>query len=249
MSEDLSVKQSEYHGNSGIILEDPGTLHEDRTGLATCTAVWVTRRANWGSFPKINTAHPIFGYIGIESRSISFKGAFARCECNYAGIDANETEPVYELVVGLSEDPIDTHVDFVTKIGGKPSSPLHGAVFKHIKTGAKFYTGAVAPGDDGYVFDSFMLLIGSDKNPYAKVETYMEASCMTWKKSWNKRLDNNDISKVGHIDTPDGRPPSLKSPANWLNMGVTLTKRGTCYAATQEWRASGRAGWLREVYE
>lgn len=243
-----------YYGGTGIITEDYGTLHHDRTALATCTAVFRIKQTSWHQLPSINAAHPIFSFIGMESRDLSFSGGWAIAKCNYAGIDASAdgfTEPIYELVVGLSEEPIETHPDFVTKIGGTAKAPKHGAVFRHVDAGDAFgtaYAGHVPGSNVGWVFKEFQVFDGEQLNDFAKGEIYLSATQVTWRKTYNSKAKISDLNKVGKIDSPDGSPPPLKGDRNWLNMGVTSSKRGSCYQCVQEWRASGRRGWNKTVY-
>lgn len=235
-----------HYGKSGIITSDPGTLITDRTALATCTAVFMIKQSRWMELPDVGASHPIFTFIQMERRELSLRGAYAVASCSYAGIQYEFTQPVYELLVGLSDEPIETHIDFL-KFAGTPKKPLNGAIFRDLK-GNKVTAENPAQSDAGYVFDSFFVNVGGKLNKFAKVESYLESAQMTWKKTWNARASASDISKVGKIDSPDGGAPNLDPKRNWLNMGLSSTRRGSAYQMTMEWRASGRRGWIEEIY-
>lgn len=248
-----------YHGSTGIITEDYGTLHTDRTSLSTCTAVFKIKQTSWTSLPNVNTPHPIFGYIGMESRDLSFSGGWAIAKCSYAGIDDSSSEgtpPIYELVVGLSEEPIETHPKFVTDIAGTSVAPANGAVFEKLgNDGGIIATfSSTNPNPDqtnaNCVFKKFLTFKGKDLNPYAKGEVYLSATNMTWRKTYNIKASLSTIKNAGKIDRPEGSPPDLDpgGKINWLNMGINMTKRGSAYTCVQEWRASGRQGWNKTVY-
>ena len=243
----------EFHGSSRTILHDPGELMTDRKGLVTCTAVFYIVVQNFHELPDLGAKHPIFGGLGMESRKLSLKGAHAIAECNYAGVTINGRPGVdptitYELTVGLSEEPIETHPKFVTTLGGTPKNPGNGAIFRHAGTGALAYEGAPAPTDDGYVFDSFAPIYGGAQNPFAKVSAYLDSCAMTWRRTSVSPVSTSSVSKAGKIDTPSGNPPKLATGRNWLNMGVTQTQRGAAFVSSEEWRASGPNGWNADIY-
>lgn len=256
---DLTYQNIDYVGDSGVHIVEAGELQTDKYGLSTCTAKFRTRASNWASFPRMNTVHPIFSSLWGEKKSISFAGPWVYQTIGYAGLDPNDTggsnaaesAPIYELVVGLSEDHIETNPNFITFIGGKPTAPLNGCVFRlAIGENAGALTNGKAPAetDTGYVFDHF-LLIGADgkRNPYAKVESYMNATKITWRKTWVSTANPKDNKKAGYIDTPPGTPPSIE-PGNWLNMGFSSTQRGKVFMISESWMSSGPLGWLKPVY-
>lgn len=250
------IDKIDYFGNTGIIIEDLGTLVTDRTALYTCSAVFSIKRNNWKQLPGLGAPHPIFVFIGMEHRELSFKGAYARATCNYAGIDnqvSDFTNPVYELSLGLSEEPISTHPDFITKIAGTPISPLHGAIFEKNIAGAitTARAGKKPPetSNNDYAFKEFSIILEgtSTQNPFGGVSAYLDAQ-MTWKKTYNGRVHPSNISAAGTIERPDGPAPALGGARNWLNMGTTSSQRGSAVSISQEWRSSGRHGWNKLIY-
>lgn len=253
----------DYKGNPGVIITDYGSLKVDKKGLATCTAVFKTKQASWLSLPRLSAVHPIFGFIGVDSFEISFNDGWAISTVNYAGLDPtsrdkdneDESTPVYELVFGLSEEPIETHPDFVAKIGGTAKEPKNLATFsREAKTGG---VERIARASDpekltnaGYVFKEFETFdAAGNLNRLAKVSSYLNANQITWKKSFTRKTSISQIKKGGHIDEPQGPYPDFGDEfGNWLNMGTTQTQKGIAFTCSTEWRYSGRRGWDKDIY-
>lgn len=238
-----------YYGQRGLITSDLGELVTDYTGLSTATAQFKIQRAQFSLLPKMNTAHPVFTFLGMSKRRIYFDGPWACAQCDYGGFDPNEfgdfTAPVYELACGTEEEPIETHPKFATAdIAGTPSDPKNGAIFRHLESGALAYAGHAAASDDGYVFHSFK--VGTE---LYGIERYLDAGTIIWRKTQNFRRGFAAIlNSAGKIDTPEGPAPNLASPRNWLNMGTTTTIHGSAEQAVTEWRASGKRGWNTKIY-
>ena len=233
----------EYHGNLGVLMSDPGTLTTDRTKLQTCTAEFTCPANSFRSLPNIGSVHPIFGTITMERRVVSVKGAYAVAQCCYAGIDEDETAPVYETISGLCESPIETHPNF-TAFAGTPSAPINGANFRK----GDMIVNAASPsttGDSGYVFEGFDVMVGGVRNEFAGVTSYLEAGQITFRATWNVRKWVPG-SAAGKIGSPSGPAPAIVG--TWLDMGFTSTQRGSVYQVSREWRASGRRGWNAQIY-
>jgi hypothetical protein len=234
----------DYFGNLNVSLQEPGVLSTDKYGISSCTAKWRTPVDGWTNLPRINSNHPIFSTLTAIHRNISINGPWAYADIEYEGRDPLEgnasSTPIYELSRALNEDPISTHPDFVSKIGGTPTHPLNGAVFEWPANPGWGKTDGVTPAhsDVGAVFVQFTL-IGPDgkKNPYAKLETYLNPSKATWRKTWvaTSKPTTND---GGKLQTPPGNPPSINGGV-WLNMGITVTQRGSVFMCSEEWMGSG----------
>lgn len=256
----VSRTASEIFGSSGLILEDPGTLYGDRSGLVTATAVFKIPREKWqhadvGTYCNLNSPHPIFTFIGVEKFELSLQGPYAVIKCDYAGIQAqyssSGTPPEYELIVGVSESPIATHPKFQSSIGGTPKAPQNGANFRNVDSNvkpanAKNISKTVA----GFYFEVFDVTIGEKLNDLAGVSSYLEAN-MTFKKSWkmNRFPSSAEVNDVGTLANPPPPCPTVSAGRTWLNMGVSAShKRGFAYFWSQEWRLSGRRGWSTKIY-
>ncbi len=256
----LALRKIEIHGVPGttsipgLTVSDPGTLVTDRTGFITCTAVMKIRHDRANLMPDINSPHPVFGSILLmEHRALSLKGGFATAMCEYCGILGVSTTPVYQLFVGVGEEPISTHPKFKTDIGGTPVAPLNGARFRNVSNGTIVGVGLTPPvtttTNIGYVFDSFEIMANeTDLNEFAGVSSYLEVSQITWRKTWNTLSTIPvDVSTVGKIVTPEGFPPTI-SPRNWLDMGISVDYRPGINQLTHDWKASGLRKWNLIIY-
>ena len=261
MANGISSSNLDFHGNRGLILEDPGTLKVSRTGMATCTAVFKIVKSQYGSLPRIGSSHPIFTFMTLDSSEIALSGAWAVLSGSYVGLqdEYDDSSPTYELVVGLSEEPIETHPKWATHIGGTATAPKNGAIYEKVANGQPTTVqrgGGTTATNKGFLFKAFELCYDPDRNTastdklnaYAKITHYLSACQVTWKRNSTKKLTASQIHKVGYIDTPKGPAPSLPSPRKWLNMGITQSQTGKIYQVSEEWRASDVRGWIPDIY-
>lgn len=261
MANGISSSNLEFRGNRGLILEDPGTLKVSRTGMATCTAVFKIVKSQYGSLPRIGSSHPIFTFLTLDSSEIALSGAWAVLSGNYVGIESqyDDASPTYELVVGLSEEPIETHPKWASTIGGTAKAPKNGAIYEKTVNGQPTTVqrgGGTTATNVGFLFKGFEITFdpatqtaNTDKlNAYAKVTHYLSACQVTWKRTTTRKASATQIAKVGYIDTPKGPAPSLPSPRKWLNMGITQSQTGQVYQVSEEWRASDVRGWIPDIY-
>ncbi len=232
------------HGSTGLTHTHSSKIVTDRLNLDSGSATFQCLKANWASLkPAIGSVHPYAGHMACERITTTFAPGYAVFECEYAGCSAvppNTEVPIYEIEKSCSEEPIETHPKFVSTIGGKPSSVLHGATFKDYETGEE------SKDDARGVFNRFTLLVGGARNPYAGCEKYLDAGVI-YSKSWAQNGIPTVGTDVGHIATPSGAP-TLDTGRNWLYIGMTVEKRGNSYKVKQSWRASGANGWISAIY-
>src|SRR6266446_8774597 len=150
------MRYSRFFGNPNLIIELPGEVTTDPYGLETCTTVFKCSMDRWDLVPSLFSANPFLSYLRMEKRQVSISGegsrGFLRIAGEYAGIPGGQSVPIFEVGVGVGEEPIQTHKNFVSGIGGKPSSPLNGAVFLD-------ETGAPSSDDAKGIFSEFRGLI------------------------------------------------------------------------------------------
>lgn len=230
-----------YFGNTSLHLRDASRITTDRYGLDTGNVVFQCRRSDWqDNRPALGAAHPFANWLACEKVTTELQPGFAQFACEYAGVNGS-TAPVYELEVGTSQEPIETHKDFVTSIGGKPSVPLNGAIFRDGE-------GNITKNDSLGMFDRFLLVVGGDRNPLAGVGSYLDPGQVTWTATYCTTSRPTSLAGVGHIGTPEGGAPSLGDGRNWLYVSLSYEKRGLCYKVKKTWRASARGGWRTEIY-
>jgi hypothetical protein len=119
----------------------PGwTIEDDGFGLLTSRIIYVTNHGSdegssplvLNDAPKRGDAHPK-DYRLTCHRASSTIGAngLAQISAEYIGIaTGNMTNPEVSGRGNMSTDPITTHPEFETKIGGTSASPLNGAKFQ-----------------------------------------------------------------------------------------------------------------------
>lgn len=237
--------------------ESPG-LRETRTGLTEGEVIYEVsgeHSAALAVIPKRWSVHPFSNYVWMESRDIQFMPWGVRAMCRYAGADPLALNiPVYNLVVGMEEAPIETHPLF-TNIGGTPSSPLNGAIFLDPETNL--------PGNDNArcFFDRFpTFLADGSKNLKAGIESFLEPVVSYREEYVTTSLPS--LTGFGKRTTTVPGPglPGGLGKRDWLYLGYTYTRRGNqggsgpfayasiIYEVTHEWRLSGRNGWDPDIY-
>lgn len=227
-------------GNNGLILESPGDLHTDIYGLETCTAVFKCPMDNFSLVPAMFSFHPIFGYLNMERRRVSITPGFLVITGEYAGIPGGSTVPIYEISIGLADEPIVTHPKFTNYIGGTPSTPLNGAIFLDPD-------GEVTSDDSLGQFAYFSHTAGGIQNAFAGIDSYLAADQIVWREKYYSLARPVITQQVGYIMPPAGPVPSVSGP-NWLFTGCTYEQRGNVYFVCNEWRNSGRRGWNQTIY-
>lgn len=202
-----------------------------------------------GSLP-LGLAHPYNAWCWMETCEVVYTAKGAMAMCTYAGaMFENLDTPVYELVIGMEESPIETHPQF-KDFAGKPSAPLNGALFLDPSTGQP------SNDDAAGVFDRFLPFIAGDKNPKAGIESFLDPG-VTYRESYvTQSLPS--ISGVGDVsgDVPGPGFPGKQGKRNWLYTGFNYRQRGNpngqvnevIYEISNEWKLSGRNGWDEDIY-
>lgn len=228
------------YGNTGLITESPGDLHTDIYGLETCTAVFKCPMDNFSLVPPMFAFHPIFTYLNMERRRVSITPGFLVITGEFAGIPGGTTTPIYEISIGLADEPIVTHPKFTNYIGGRPSAPLHGAIFLDQE-------GEITSDDSLGQFAYFQHTQGGIQNEFAGIDSYLAADQVVWREKYYSTQRPVITQQVGYIMQPSGPVPSVAGP-NWLFTGCTYEQRGLVYFVCNEWRNSGRRGWNNLIY-
>jgi hypothetical protein len=133
-------------------------------------------------------------------------------------------------------------INFENDIGAHPRREL-------IKTKADSNAGGTGL---GWLIDSDGKFTGiSDKaKELADVRSY-KSGTLSWSRRWssNTKLSNNYIRDLFRVSKPDGNPPELDSPRNWLLDSISSTTLGDGYQHTATWVASeSGASWAPEIY-
>lgn len=241
-----------YFGNPGLVIEVIGELNTDLYGLSTCTLTAKCPQNRFDLVPPLFSFHPVFTYLNVERQRVTIKDGYLSINLEYAGISGGQTEPIYELCLGLGEEPIECHPNFVVNVNGAgdgqplagtPSAPVHGAIFRDAQ-------GRISGNDATCTFDRFAShLPGGAPNPlFAGITSYLDFSQAVWRKRWYSTARPGDITFLGRILTPEGPAPFLGSGREWLYQSLNYEQRGLVFGITKEWRASGRQGINRNIY-
>ena len=220
---------------AGWFMTSNGQLQTDRFGLSTATARWSRLDiggTNPGSPTAFGNAHPLWTYLDCDKVSISQTEHGWEAEANFFGVSGTP-EPLYEVDHSTSEEPIETHKDFRSKLGGKPGDVLHGAHFD--EQGA--FTG----------FTDFKDGDTETADTWRGIRAYLSPG-VVWRKNYVTKSRPNDFGDVGCVDFPEGNAPQLPTGRNWLYVGLVWEQRGLTYSVKKEWRASGRRGWNNDIY-
>src|SRR5215472_7929154 len=239
MALSLVPQYSHSYGNQLLVIEVPGELVTDLYGLSTCTLIATAPMNRLDLVPGLFTPHPIWTYLTVERQRVTIKDARLNIALDYAGVPGS-TQPIYELVAGVGEEPIETHPRFIY-FAGRPSAPLNGAWFIDPNSGQQ------SDNDDTAIFSHFTLLVDGALNPKAGISAYLDFSQACWRQRYYSTAYPNDAAYLGSIQWPPGAP-SLGASRNWIYQGLTFEQRGIVYGITREWKASGFRGWDPDIY-
>ena len=221
------------------------SLAVDREGKWTATQVFLCHRNSITKLmPRPGTPHPEISFISVDNASAQVsEGDIAQITCSYAGTDNTDNEPsktTYTLGLSLSEEPLLSH----KKLRDLEADEVE-ALQAIISGKDKDSSGA-----------SYKDKVTSDlgKQALEKIQrgqTSYYSPKVTWRQATVRKASaaSSDLQKIGKIDEPDGRQPSLSDGRNWLYNGVTQTQEGGSYRIEREWIASDRGGWDEDIYD
>lgn len=223
-----------YKGANAV--NGPQPISMDRFGLWTGTFTKTVKTEQAYAFmplPKSN--HPTYTWLQLEKARMQHKGPWTDIVMEFAGIPKNDTEPVYEFIGELSQEPIETHPDF-----------------DKILEAAGLTLADVQSSGDNKVFTGFPDSVKESDNKFVQalygVESYLLAGG-TWRMTYcTRREPRADTKRYGKIDTPAGNPPSFDD-RNWLYYRFNYEERGKTYRVVKEWKLGGRGGVNELVYD
>jgi len=230
------------HGTqaNSLILKHSGNIVQDIYGEESGRCQFSCPPGQWDLMPGAGYAHPYASHLLFERREVKLTPGFWKVFADYRGV-LGDPPPRYELSFGSGTEPIETHPDFITQIGGKPSAPKNGAVFVDAQ-------GKITSDDSLGVFDRFLVSNPDDELlSFAGLESYVDMNSIMWTKTWVTNAMETTGGKV-EIDTPDGDAPSFDG-RNYLYIGLSSSGvRGGSARHRKSWRLSGPNGWNPKVY-
>ncbi len=181
--------------------------------------------------PKRNKSqHPDFSTL-ICSTAIATRmkpGIVAKIDVTYSGFlggDPGQDDWVQELAAATRQEPIETHPDFVAKIGGKKGAELNDAVF-----------------DDDGKFVGF-----KQTSKFAGVKSWLV--CGTSYRI--RRTSSGRPNSIKDVGTRKQPAIGIATPekADWLLVARTWRRSGGVYEINEEWQLSGPKGWDTTIYK
>jgi len=170
-------------------------------------------------------------------------------DCNHVKIDLHyegkatafvgaDTKMDIAVDFTTSQEPVESHPDFVTEIGGTPNTPLHGAVFD-VRTGEFLGFPVVDPDEPDQLPSRFAGI----RSYYMPQETFNSTTVEYDYPS------PEEIATIGQVFVPDANLPVLPGTRSWLNTGIRVQNIGNVYYRTQKTgMLSGPRNWIPEIY-
>ena len=221
------------------------SLAVDREGKWTATQVFLCHRNSITKLmPRPGTPHPEISFISVDNASAQVsEGDIAQITCSYAGTDNADNEPsktTYTLGLSLSEEPLLSH------------KKLRDLEADEVEALQAIISGKDKDSSGAAYKDKVTSDLG--KKALEKIQrgqTSYYSPKVTWRQATVRKASaaSSDLQKIGKIDEPDGRQPSLSDGRNWLYNGVTQTQEGGSYRIEREWIASDRGGWDEDIYD
>jgi len=229
--------------NSKAILqvEEDGDI--DRYGVHTITRVEMVPAELFGDLlRRVGTLHPRWTSMALSKATWKLveAGTFYRITYIYEGFIGSIPDATYEFTGALSEEPIQTHVNFAD-FAGTPASPLNGAIFLDPDTGKPTTDNAKG------VFFEFAAMSGDATNDLAGVSSY-ESRGGTFTEVSFATNRPSDLGNLGTIATPSGPHPSGGAGRNYLYAEISYRQRGFIFEIRKSWKLSGRNGWNTKIY-
>lgn len=203
------------------------TFSTDRKGISTFKIPWVVYTQD--QLDTFEPSDPPLGLTLVE-RSGNEDGGDWVLWLLYEGIKkGKETVDLFELDCSTAEQPIDTYPDF-----GYP----RWAKYQWDKEKREFPRDITIDGQPGI-------------NPLYGTTSYLDINPIWRRMSVATDFPKDLLSAVGCIDKPTGKipPPTLPNSRDWLKRSLRASWRGNCWDITEEWLASGRYQWNRDIYK
>ncbi|MEY4245952.1 MAG: hypothetical protein RLZZ245_3537 [Verrucomicrobiota bacterium] len=221
------------------------SISVDREGKWTATQIFLCHRNSITKLmPRPGTPHPEIPFIAVDNSTAQVsEGDIAEITCNYAGTDNNDNDAnktTYSLGLSLSEEPLLSHEKF------------HDLDEEELEALLAIISGKEKDASGNPYKDK--VTSSSGKKALEKIQrgqTSYYSPKVIWRQATVRKASaaSADMRKIGKIDEPDGRQPSLSDDRNWLYNGATQTQEGNSYRIEREWIASDRGGWDPDIYD
>ncbi len=225
------MAQKSFGQQNDILELQPGwTLSEDFTNTLTGSAKFIVKKSQaFANPPKMGDPHPHNTKARIIAVTLVGNASSYDYDVQYFGLTANPSRPVYSYYSSLSEEPIETHPNFVD-FGGTADTPLNNAVFDADGLFLGFGDGA---GDDLTGVRGYLTGSPSIRKTWFTTQVFEGLE------------DIGDTRKIqgGVIPGVSSQQNALKT--NWSSRPIGLNY----YEVTEEFLLSGIGGWNPVIYE
>ncbi|MCM8526673.1 MAG: hypothetical protein NE327_09170 [Lentisphaeraceae bacterium] len=178
---------------------------------------------------KLGTKHPKTDKLELISKTVvGLTSGKCHVQCEYFGLLANPTRPIWSFYNSTGEEPIEVHPDFADFAGNK-DNPKPGAIFD--PASGEFF---------GFNSEASAELRG--------VRGFLDGKPVL-RKTWfsDKALDGIDtVMKVYNLR--DGAIPGLPSGTNALKSNWGSNIVGNFFEIWEEYQLSGENGWSKTIY-
>jgi hypothetical protein len=231
-------------GSSGLI-KDPGAVYKvAQDSFATYDKSYSGVLVGAVPFLQGDVAeeYPNVVLLTMEISETGIACGHVQIKLHYEGkataFIGSDTIQDISVDVTTSQEPIETHPDFTTDIGGTPETPLHGAYFDATT----------------FEFLGFPVVDPSEQESlpsrFAGLRSYlMPQQTFTSNTVELSYPTSDEIGNVGKVFDPGINLPELPGERNWLNTGIRVQNIANVYFRTQKTgMLSGPRKWIPEVY-
>jgi hypothetical protein len=219
-----------------LLKQTEAEITSAKSGATVMSVSFITSKANGYALAisetsyQIGDRNPDISTLKLANKSFKFKEAYCLMTLVYEGVlSENIPDPVYELVRGTSQEPIETHPDFLT-FAGKHLAEVNGAVFDPETSAFVHFAGQ-----------------GNTTNATAEKLKGLSAYLVPSAVIRCTQMVKFASADMGSIETPPNAP-SISGGKNWLKTSVSYRTLGDWVEVTEEWTSSGKKGWLPEIY-
>ncbi len=231
-------------GDTGLTKLPGAVYHVAQDGFATYDVSY--QGILVGAVPfiqgQIASEYPNVVLLTIKVTETDEQCNACRVDCHFEGKDTAFASPQTSQNISVdfttSQEPIESHPDFVSDIGGKPGEPLHGAFFD--ATTGEFLGFPVVDPDEPETLPS----------RFAGLRSYlMPQETFTSNSVEYDYPSSAEVETIGQVFKPGVPLPVLPGTRNWLNTGIRVQNIANTYYRTQKTgMLSGVRKWLPEVY-
>jgi len=221
---------------TGLLRTHGGTIEFKDDGSVEAKEKFICR---WESIPSVapkrnSSLHPDFNSLTcVTCTGTKLRAGVAELYATYSGYFVSPTVPggeesiddwVQELVATTRSEPIETHPEFESSLGGTALGPINGAIY-----------------DSDGIFKGF-----KQDSLFAGIKSYLVPT-VTYRLTRSSSVKPSGVSDIGQISTP-AVSISIPAGSSWLLTSRSWRRNGGIYTVSEEWLLSGKNGWDVTIY-